>query len=121
MVVRAKATGRSGTIASMNAVETPSLGNKYYSETRTVAFSYVPPGIVLKVPFLRKHLIAWFGFEMATLRNSIFVPLGGKVAEALVFVAKEVGINTNRILVGLPHPSGANAEHIAFFLDRKSR
>ena len=57
---------------------------------------------------------------MAALPNAIFIPLGPKVTEAVELVAEHLGFSTNRVLSGLPHPSGANAERIAFFLGRKS-
>src|SRR3546814_20428684 len=58
---------------------------------------------------------------MGALRNASFVPRGPKVAEAMESVARERDIDQGRVLAGLPHPSGANAERIAFFLDRKDR
>jgi hypothetical protein len=64
---------------------------------------------------LRAHLFQWFATELTALRDAIFVPLGPKVAEAVELVAREVGLNRDQVLSGLPHPSGANAERIAFF------
>lgn len=49
------------------------------------------------------------------------MPLGDKVAEALHFLAEKGFLNQNRILDGLPHPSGANAERIAYFLGKKEK
>lgn len=76
---------------------------------------------MISTAILRRHLLKWFGDEMNTLRDAMFVPLGSKVAEGVEFVAKEIGFDQNRILSGLPHPSGANGERIAFFLGRKER
>lgn len=76
---------------------------------------------MVTTPLLRAHLSRWFGAEIAALRSAIFVPLGPKVAEALESVARERDIDQRRILAGLPHPSGANAERIAFFLGRKDK
>lgn len=75
---------------------------------------------MISTPVLRAQLLQWFGGEMAALPNAIFIPLGPKVAEAVEFVAGHLNISKDRILTGLPHPSGANAERIAFFLGRKS-
>jgi hypothetical protein len=58
---------------------------------------------------------------MADLSKAVFIPLGPKVTEAIEAVAKHIGLSTDRILSGLPYPSGANAERIAFFLGRKHR
>lgn len=73
------------------------------------------------VPLLRDHLMRWFAVEIQELRNAIFIPLGPKVSEAVEVAATNSGISRTRVLSGLPHPSGANAERIAFFLGRKSR
>lgn len=70
---------------------------------------------------LRDQLTRWFGSELAALPQALIVPLGPKVAAAVEVAAAEVGFDPRRILSGLPHPSGANAERIAFFLDRKPR
>lgn len=76
---------------------------------------------MISTTMLRSHLMQWFATEMATLRNAIFVPLGPKVTEAVEVVAQHVRVDGDRVLSGLPHPSGANAERIAFFLGRKRR
>lgn len=76
---------------------------------------------MLSTFLLRAQLLQWFSREMAALPKAIFIPLGPKVTEAVEAVAKHIGISTDRILSGLPHPSGANAERIAFFLGRKGR
>ncbi len=50
----------------------------------------------------------------------MFVPLGPKVTAALAFPARE-GASERTRSRRLPHPSGANAKRIAFFLGRKPR
>jgi hypothetical protein len=75
----------------------------------------------LKEPFLRMQLATWFHAEMTVLPNAIFIPLGPVVSEAVEFCAARIGIDRRQVLAGLPHPSGANAERIAFFLGRKRR
>ena len=72
-------------------------------------------------PFLREQLLRYFGEDAKALRNAVFVPLGDKVAEALFFLAGHGLLKEQQILDGLPHPSGANAERIAYFLGRKAR
>ncbi|CAJ0860791.1 hypothetical protein AMST5_01334 [freshwater sediment metagenome] len=72
-------------------------------------------------PFLRRQLLTWFTTELALLPHAVFVPLGPAVDEALRVAAREVGFDCRRVLSSLPHPSGANAERIAFFLGRKRR
>lgn len=72
-------------------------------------------------PLLRAQLLEYFGEDARALPKALFIPLGGKVAEALHFIAENGLIDRNQILDGLPHPSGANAERIAYFLGNKSR
>jgi hypothetical protein len=76
---------------------------------------------LLATPLLREQLLDRFVAEAAALRHAIFVPLGPQVGAAVEFAAEKAGLNRNRVLAGLPHPSGANAERIAFFLGRKAR
>jgi hypothetical protein len=76
---------------------------------------------IVSTPILRSQLMNWFASEMSILKNAFFVPLGPKVAEAVQTVASHLNIDSNKILSGLPHPSGANSERIAYFLGRKHR
>ncbi len=76
---------------------------------------------MLRTPLLTEELMRGFAEEARVLDRAVFVPLGDKVSEALHFVAQRGAIDANRILDGLPHPSGANAERIAYFLGRKQR
>ena len=66
---------------------------------------------------LREHLAS----EAAALPNAIWIPLGPKAAEGLGEVVRMGKLDPARVLEGLPHPSGANAERIAYFLGRKTR
>lgn len=76
---------------------------------------------MLKHPLLRRYVIEHFGKEAQTLKDAVFVPLGDKVAETLRFLVSQDVIKPEQVLDGLPHPSGANAERIAYFLGNKSR
>lgn len=78
------------------------------------------PGMA-KVPFLREQVLRYFAQEAALLPDALFIPMGASVAEGLDWLADEGLIRRERILHGLPHPSGANAERVAYFLGRKSR
>jgi len=72
-------------------------------------------------PFLRDQLLSYFAEDAKVLRSAVFIPLGDKAAEALHFAADNSLLDHSRILDGLPHPSGANAERIAYFLGNKTR
>lgn len=74
-----------------------------------------------KHPLLQEQLLTYFGQDVKALPNAVFVPLGDKVAEALNYLVNQNLLSPNRILGGLPHPSGANAERIAYFLGKKRR
>jgi len=75
---------------------------------------------MVKTPALRQWLEAYTGQELRLLSEALIVPLGPKVAEAMKHLAAKGVVDEGRILEGLPHPSGANAERIAFFLGDKA-
>jgi hypothetical protein len=72
-------------------------------------------------PLLQAQMLASFALEAALLPDALYVPLGPKVGAALEWLAGRGVLDARRILHGLPHPSGANAERIAYFLGRKER
>lgn len=76
---------------------------------------------MLKNPLLRRHLLTHFGGQVEKHPNAVFIPLGDKPAQALAFLADQGAIDARLILDGLPHPSGSNAERIAYFLGNKGR
>lgn len=69
---------------------------------------------------LQDHILSYFAQDAATLRDAVWVPLGPKVGLALAWLAARGVLDGARILHGLPHPSGLNAERIAYFLGRKA-
>jgi hypothetical protein len=75
----------------------------------------------LKSEEMQRWLLQYTGKELGSLPGALIVPLGGKVAEMLHYLAASGAIQRDQILAGLPHPSGANAERIAYFLGRKPR
>lgn len=78
------------------------------------------PGI-LKSDFLRARLIEEFGADDRMLSKAVYVPLGDDATEAVKYLVGSGYIRGAQVLDGLPHPSGANAERIAYFLDKKDR
>jgi len=72
-------------------------------------------------PLLRRQVLEFFAKDISLTPGAIFVPLGERVADALRWLASEGKLSHGQILDGLPHPSGANSERIAYFLGRKSR
>jgi hypothetical protein len=74
-----------------------------------------------KHTMLCRYLVDHFGSEAAQLKKAVFIPLGDKVTQALQFLSKRGIVDERRILSGLPHPSGANAERISYFLGTKDK
>jgi len=82
-------------------------------------YSGQPP--MTRHPLLRSQLQDYLAAEVRTLPGALWVPLGPAPTEALLMLAKEGVLDRKRILDGLPHPSGANAERIAYFRGLKAR
>jgi hypothetical protein len=72
-------------------------------------------------PVLRGVIDAYLVEEAAALPNAIWIPLGRHAESALLHLAATGRLDRLKVLAGLPHPSGANAERIAYFLGRKAR
>ena len=76
---------------------------------------------ILNSPLLRNVIEQYLGEELCQLPPDVlYIPLGDSVADVLYFMADNGYIERNQILAGMPHPSGANSERIAFFLGEKS-
>jgi len=75
----------------------------------------------LKSRFLMGQVEHWFADDLKQLPRAVFVPLGAVPKQVLTSMADDGRIEYSRILDGLPHPSGANAERIAYFLGNKDR
>lgn len=76
---------------------------------------------MLRTPALRAMVETHLAAEARALPRALWLPLGPKPAAALRHLAALGVLDAERILDGLPHPSGANAERVAFFLGRKAR
>lgn len=82
-------------------------------------YAGTPP--VLSTPILKVMVDTWLREEIAKLRTAFWVPLGKEPSSVLQYFVDEGIISETQVLHGLPHPSGANAERIAYFLGRKER
>lgn len=74
---------------------------------------------MLRQPALRAMVDSHLVEEVQALPNALWLPLGPKVEEALNHLAGRGHLDPSRIIAGMPHPSGLNAERIAVFLGRK--
>lgn len=72
-------------------------------------------------PVLRRMIDTYLAEEAAALPKAIWIPLGQHAEAALLHLSRSGKVDRRKVLAGLPHPSGANAERIAYFLGRKSR
>lgn len=75
----------------------------------------------LKRPFLREQIRQHFEPVVKELRSAFFLPLGPVPTRVLLALAGEGLLDRDRVLNGMPHPSGANGERINYFLGKKSR
>ena len=75
----------------------------------------------LKHPTLLAMIETYLAEEARALPNATWIPLGRHAEAALLHLAAKGELARENILAGLPHPSGANAERIAYFLGRKAR
>lgn len=76
---------------------------------------------MIRHPLLCRQLEEGFGMDAQMLKSAVFVPLGDKVTDAMAYLAERGVVDPSRVLSGLPHPSGANAERIAYFIGEKDR
>ncbi|MGV3576322.1 MAG: hypothetical protein ACO1O4_14440 [Devosia sp.] len=74
---------------------------------------------MIRTPILREIVEKHLAEEAALLPNAVWLPLGPKPQAALLHLAGAGLLDRSRILAGLPHPSGANAERVAVFLGQK--
>lgn len=72
-------------------------------------------------PVLRRMIDTHLAEEAAALPRAIWIPLGRHAEAALLHLSGAGRLDRSKVLAGLPHPSGANAERIAYFLGRKAR
>jgi len=71
---------------------------------------------LLKSNLLTKYIYDNFLEEK---ENVLLIPLGRAVEEVLIQLESEGLISKNQILIGFPHPSGANVNRISQFHDNK--
>lgn len=70
---------------------------------------------------LKEQVDAWFAEECKLLKSAIYIPLGPNVSLVMDYLVKEGVVNETQVLTGLPHPSGANAERIKYFIGEKPK
>ena len=76
---------------------------------------------LLRTPLLRDMAETFLAEEVRALPGALWLPLGPKPTAALRHLVARGVLPADRLLEGMPHPSGANAERIKFFLGQKRR
>ena len=76
---------------------------------------------ILANPMLRRMAEQGLEGEIDALGAAIWIPVGKEPAAVLQHFVSMGRLSAAQVLDGLPHPSGANAERIAYFLGTKSR
>lgn len=76
---------------------------------------------LLKTPLMLNMMNTYLKDEIKQLPDAIYIPLGPKVSSIFEKIISEGILSKNQVLIGLPHPSGANAERIAYFLNEKEK
>lgn len=78
---------------------------------------------LIKNKFLMKYIYENFINEFNSLENKqdvLLIPLGKAVEEVLLKLKDEGRLKENQILIGFPHPSGANVNRIVQFENNKN-
>jgi hypothetical protein len=70
---------------------------------------------------LQAMVLEYFARLCQQLPDAVFIPLGPVPTKALEWLSTLGVVSPTRVLAGLPHPSGANAERIKYFLGQKNR
>lgn len=71
---------------------------------------------------LREMLDTYLSEEVEVLGSDcLWIPLGKAATEGLEYLVSKGKLKASQLLSGLPHPSGANAERVAYFLGNKAK
>lgn len=76
---------------------------------------------MLRTPLLREMVETLLTEEARALSGALWLPLGPKPTAALRHLVSLGVLPADRVLEDMPHPSGANAERIKFFLGQKAK
>jgi hypothetical protein len=76
---------------------------------------------VERSPLLLEQVDAYFAADCARVAHGLFMPFGTTAQYACDRMVKQGVLHAGQIVAGLPHPSGANAERVAYFLGMKPR
>jgi NTP pyrophosphatase (non-canonical NTP hydrolase) len=75
---------------------------------------------LVKSPVLREYLFEVLAPELEQIPESLIVPLGDKVSEALHLLGAEGRLDLDRCLIGFPHPSGNNGHRMRKWAENRN-
>ena len=126
LVAMLDAIGASGHLGVTSAADLFTLGSDAVHFTSALRYPVFVNGAnyngtpdMLRTPVLRGMVETHLAEEARLLPDALWLPLGPKPEAALRHLAGRGVLDPKRILGGMPHPSGANAERVAMFLGRK--
>ena len=76
---------------------------------------------ILSLKYLKDMVDTLLADEVRQLSNALWVPLGKEPTFAMGHLLQKGLISPDNVVQGLPHPSGANAERIAYFIGSKPK
>lgn len=76
---------------------------------------------ILKNSMLQSFLSGYFVPQAAAVQEALIIPLGKGVEEVLQVISSKGIIKKENILLGFPHPSGANGHRLRQFEENKEK
>ena len=73
-----------------------------------------------KAPYLKQMVDTHLAEEAKILPNALWLTLGPRPIEAILHLIEQGLLDADKVLTGMPHPSGSNNERIAVFIGKKS-
>ena len=106
--------------ASAEHLVHPTSSIRYPVLKRGANYSGSGPTIV-KSPMLRRYVQQVLSDELEQVSEVLIVLLGKRVNEALSWLAARGAVDAARVLIGFPHPSGANGHRHQQWKDNAER
>ncbi len=69
-----------------------------------------------RTPILRSLIEDHLAEEARMLPDALWIPCGGTAAEGVDWLVRKGVLDPDRVCLGMPHPSPANAERVQYFL-----
>jgi len=83
--------------------------------------NYSGSSAMVSDPYLWEQSRTYLGAEIRLLPTALWLPLGASAIKVFERLVLENQIDESKVLLGMPHASGANAERIKYFIGEKPR